>query len=433
MLADKVEPPAPAAAAHHRSAFFRQSGWLMLANSSAGMLMYVVHLLTNAKGFPAKEYGVFGTFLAVAMCVPTMPLQMVMAQQTARALATHRERELSGTIRLLWLGTFLVALVFSVGVLACQNAILARWEISNPAGLWVTLVVVLLSLWMPLFWGVLQGRQNFLWLGWSMISNGIGRAGIATMAVLVFGGWAAGMMTGVLLGLLFATGIGIWQTRDLWRTPALSFDWRSLLRQIIPLMLGFASFQFLFTADTMFVKAYFSGDQTGFYLSAGTLSRALMWLVGPLATVMFPRLVHSAVKSEKTNLMTLVLVGTAVMATVGAAGLSVLGPFAVKVVYPASYVQVAATVLPWYAGAMVPLAVANVLLNNLLARSSFKVVAPLCILAVGYAFALTRFHESLKMVLQTLGVANLLLLAICAWFTWTGAKSQAAPAEPLTP
>ena len=133
---------------------------------------------------------------------------------------------------------------------------------------------------------------------------------------------------------------------------------------------------------------------------------------------MFPKIVHSTAKAEKTNLMNVVLLGTAVLAACGAVGLSVLGPFVIKLVYKQSFVAVASAVLPWYAWAMVPLALANVLLNNLLARSSFKVVLPLCILAVGYAFALTRFHDSLVTVLKTLGICNLLMLAICAWFTW---------------
>jgi peptidoglycan biosynthesis protein MviN/MurJ (putative lipid II flippase) len=98
-----------------------------------------------------------------------------------------------------------------------------------------------------------------------------------------------------------------------------------------------------------------------------------------------------------------------------------------------SYVQVASTILPWYAFAMVPLGVANVLLNNLLARSSFKVVPALCVLAVGFAFAMSRFHDGttglvgLVKVLQTVGVCNLLLLAICAWYTW-GPSAKLAPA-----
>src|SRR5207249_2901786 len=112
------------------------------------------------------------------------------------------------------------------------------------------------------------------------------------------------------------------------------------------------------------VKSYFSPDEVGFYGSAGTLSRALMWLVGPLAAVMFPRIVHSTAKSEKTDIMGVVMLGTAILAIVGAIGLSVVGPFIVKIVYGQDWVSVAASVLPWYAGAMVPLALGNVLLNN---------------------------------------------------------------------
>jgi O-antigen/teichoic acid export membrane protein len=423
MLAEKVES-VPTAPAHQRGAFFRQSGWLMFANIAGGLLMWVVHFLS--KKVPESEYGVFVTLLAVAMCVPTMPMQMVMAQQTTRALITHRERELSGMIRLMWLGTLMVGIVLAVLTFVFQQTILQRWSISNPAGIWVTVGVVLLSLWMPMFWGVLQGRQDFMSLGWSMISNGIGRIGIAAIAVVIFGAAAAGMMTGVLMGLVFATSIGIWRTRDLWMGRALPFDWRLLLAQVVPLMLGFAAFQFLFTADTMFVKAYFTGEETAFYGSAGTLSRALMWLVGPLATVMFPRIVHSAAKSEKTNLMGVVLMGTAILAILGVACLTIVGPFVVRFVAKESYVAVATKVLPWYAGAMVPLALANVLLNNLLARSMFKAVLPLCILAVGYGFALTRFHSSLVQVLQTMGVANVLLLVICAFFTWRAGAATAS-------
>ncbi len=116
--------------------------------------------------------------------------------------------------------------------------------------------------------------------------------------------------------------------------------------------------------------------------------------------------------------MGMVLVGTAILAGLGALGLSVLGPWIVKLVYRASYVQAVSSLLPWYAFAIVPLALANVLLNSLLARSCFRVVPPLCVLAVAYALALTRFHDSLLTVLRILGGFNLMLLTLCAWFTW---------------
>ena len=285
--------------------------------------------------------------------------------------------------------------------------------------MWITLPACLVQLWLSIFWGVLQGQQNFLWLGWSMMLNGVGRVIIAFLAVkLAVGTYSAGMMSGVLLGLMAALVIALWQTRGLWLGPSLPFEWGSMLRQVVPLILGFAAFQFLFTADTMFAKAYFDADTVGFYGSAGTLSRALMWMVGPLATVMFPKIVHSAAKAEKSDLMGIVLLGTAILAILGALSLSVLGPFIVRLVSGPRFVQVAGSLLPWYAAAMVPLALANVLLNNLLARSFFKIVPGLCILAAGYAFALTHFHATPVMLLKTLGVFNLLLLLLCGWFTY---------------
>ena len=259
-----------------------------------------------------------------------------------------------------------------------------------------------------------------------MMLNGVGRLTAAAFAVLVLHVYATGMIAGVLVGLLVAIGIAAWHTRSLWQPRPRPFDWRSLIRQVFPLLLGFCGFQILFTADTLFVKAYFSSKETGLYLSAGTLSRALMWLVGPLAAVMFPRLVQSAAKSEKFDLTGLVLVGTALLSLAGAIGLTVLGPWVVKLVYTKDYVQVASAILPWYAGAMVPLAVANVLLNDLMARPTSKAAPAACVfaLAVVYAIALTRFHSSLTAVLQTLGICNLLLLGICGWFSWRGKQAS---------
>jgi len=305
-----------------------------------------------------------------------------------------------------------------VPALIFQGAILARWQITNPAGLWLVLPTILFSLWLPMFSGVMQGQQNFFWLGWQNIINSAGRLGLAAIAVLAFGGYAAGMFTGVCVGLGAAAGICIWQTRGLWSLPTAPFDRQNLLAQIIPLMLGFSAVQFFLSADTMFVQAYFPASQTAFYVGAGTLSRALMWVVVPLATVMFPKIVHAEARAEKSNLLKLVLLGTAILAAGGAAGLCVVGPFVVKLIYKGSYLAVASSLLPWYAWAMVPLALANVLVNDLMARSRFRIVPALLLLVGGYAFALTRFHDNFVMVLKTLGAFNLLLLGVCAWFAW---------------
>jgi O-antigen/teichoic acid export membrane protein len=422
MLAEQVQSP-PVTAETHRASFFRQSGWLMFATVAGGVFMTAVHFLSKA--LPVTAYGEFGVFLIAAMFIPAMPLQMVLAQQTAQALALRREHELSGIIRAAWLGTFLVWLVGAAVVLLFQGSILAHMKMSNPAALWLALPVLLFTTWLPMFYGVLQGQQNFLWMGWSMMANGVGRVGFAAFAVLALHCYASGMVTGMLGGLAAALVLAIWPTRSLWLASAVPFNWRLLLRQIIPLVLGFAVYQFLLTADTMVVKWRFAPAIAAFYLSAGTLARASTWLVGPLATVMFPKLVHAKARSEKTDLLGVVLLGTLIFSAGGATGLWVLGPWVVKFMFTPAFVTAATGLLPWYAWAVVPLALANVLLNNLLAHSHFKVVPALCVLAVGYAFALAHFNATPVMVIKVLGTGNLALLAVCAWYTWGGGKTKA--------
>jgi O-antigen/teichoic acid export membrane protein len=387
----------------------------MFANIAQGGMMYAVHLFS--KVIPEKEYALFGALLALTICVPTMPLQMVFAQQTAAALATGRKRQLAGMFRLAWVGITVLWALSAAAILLVQNQLIARWGIANPVALWVTLLVILASAWLPMFLGLLQGKQDFAWFGWAMILNGVGRVGAGALIVLVLGGYAAGIMTGALCGLVIAVGIGIWQSRSLWLTPSEPFDRRALLAQVLPLMVGFGACQFLMAADTMFVKAYLP-ENSECYVAAGTLSRALVWAVGPLTAVMFPRIVHSAARSEKSNVFGLALVLTAVIAIVGVIGLWLLGPWVVRLMAKPSYVEVTTQILPWYAAAMVPLCVANLLASNLLGKSQFRVVVPLVLLAVAYGVTLMFVHGSFIQVLQLLGAFNLALLGVCVLFTW---------------
>jgi O-antigen/teichoic acid export membrane protein len=419
MSTDKTEA-IPTVDHKPHAAFFRQSGWLMIANIAGGLMTLGVHPLN--KRIPDSEYTAFGVLLMVVSCLPTMPLQMVMAQQSALALATGRERQLSGLIRLAWLWTFIVWALGALAVLLFQKQIVAGWQLPDALGLWVTLPLILASLWLPMFGGVLQGRQDFFWLGWATIFGGTGRFVAAAILVLALGMGAAGMMAGAMLGVGLAAAIAIWRSRDLWRLRAEKFDAKGVLRQVLPLLFGFGACQFMFTADTMFAKAYFSPDAMKPYVAAGTMSRGLLWLVLPLAAVMFPKIVHASAKSEKSNLFGIVVVGTAVLSILGMLGLWLVGPLAVKILYKTGDLAGTMALIPWYAAAMVPLALANVMVNDLLARGRFMVVPFMVALALAYGFTLptmlNHFPGRLEVVLQTLGAFNLLLFGVCAWFTW---------------
>lgn len=142
----------------------------------AGFMSLSVHFLN--KVIPENEYSNFGVLLMVATCIPTMPLQMVFAQQAASTLASNRERQLAGMIRHGWFWTFALWLIAAVPVVLFRGKIVQGWHLANSLPLFVTLGVVLASMWLPLFSGVLQGDGR-------IFSGSAGRSCLAAFSARV--------------------------------------------------------------------------------------------------------------------------------------------------------------------------------------------------------------------------------------------------------
>jgi O-antigen/teichoic acid export membrane protein len=404
----------------HKMAFFRQSGWMMIATVASGVLMFLVH--GCSKKLSAEEYSAFATLIQVVnlMTIPALGLQMVFAQQTAASITEARRHQLVGTTRAVMRGTFCIWLAMLAVAVFGKSYLVSAFKLSGSMSLWLTVAVGLMMLWLPIFQGLLQGRQNFLWLGWVAIFNGMGRLAIGVGIVFLLHGNAAGLMVGVLLGLVAAVGTGFWQSRDLFRQTGAPFDWGPWFRLVVPFTIGAGAFQFIFSVDAIVVQNYL-GDKgaAGAYDFGGTLARAIVAFTGPLASVMFPKLVESAARSHKHtfNLMGLTLLGTTVLGAIAAICLPLITPLVVKFASKPEYVSIV-PLMALFSWAMVPLAMGNVLLNNLLAHSRFKVVPAVAALAVGYWIALQYFHDSYKTVLEVLGVFSTLFLLVCALFTW---------------
>ena len=166
---------------------------------------------------------------------------MIFAQQSALALATGRERQLAGMIRLAWLWTFIVW-VLARGGFCVPKANRRGWHLPDATGLWVTLLLILFSLWRPMFSGVLQGRQDFFWMGWSTILGGVGDLRKRNS------GAGAGLRRGGHDCRRAASGVGIalvsiWRSRDLWSLRSEPFDGKGMMKQVVPLMFGFGACQ----------------------------------------------------------------------------------------------------------------------------------------------------------------------------------------------
>jgi O-antigen/teichoic acid export membrane protein len=388
---------------------------MMAASVGSGVLMSLVHVFS--KFIPDSEYAAFGTLLQLLnwIAIPALGLQPTFAQQTSAATSEAHQRQLVGTVRAVLRGTFCIWLAIALATILWHNRLLAALKLSSPAAIWLMLFAGLLMLWVPIFQGLLQGRQNFLWLGWAAVFNGVGRLGLGALIVFLVTRSATGLMAAILLGQAAALAVGLWQNRDLRTEPSAPFESRAWLRRIVPLSLGYGASQFLFSADLIMVQTHLGS--TAPYVFGGTLARAIVLFTAPIVAVMFPKIVHSVTRNQKTDLMLLTLAVTALLGALAAVGLTFTAPLLIRLGSKTEYLSFV-PLIPWFAWSMVPLAVANVLLNNLMAHSRFKCVPALLAVAAGYWVALECYHDSFKTVIEVLGTFNLLFLAVCAWFTW---------------
>lgn len=407
-------------AARHKISFFRQSGWMVIATVTGGVFMSAVHVLAN-KMEPA-EYGVFFTLLRclILLGIPAAGLQTIFAQQAAATLTEEQSRRLAGATRSVVTGIFGLWLVLALLVLLFEKTLLSLLKIHNPAALWMTLAVALTTLWAPVLKGLLQGWQNFLGFGWVSILDGVARFLAVAAIVLYLGGQAAGAMTGAWLGQIVSILAGLAWTWRIFRGPGAAFAWGPWLGQVLPLTLGIGATMVLQSADVIFVQSiYPESIAPVLYMPAAMIGFALVQFTVPLASVMFPKIVHSLARSEKTDALRLTLLSTALLGGLAAIVCTIWPVLPLRILYfrNSAYWQ-AAPLVPWFVWGMLPLTLANVLIWNLLARARYAIVPWLMVVMAAYCTAMSYCQNSLLSVVQNLGVFSLITLGVAAWFTW---------------
>ncbi|MDX1951799.1 MAG: hypothetical protein SFY81_06420 [Verrucomicrobiota bacterium] len=410
-----------------RANFFRQSGWMIIANTVSGFFMAAVHPFASA--MPPGEYSVFFTLLRVftIFAIPAAGLQTIMAQQAAASSARNQEGTLAATLRQVLIATSVLWLLLVLITAFYHSTIVQKFQIANPMVLWVTLLTILLALWMPIFQGVLQGRENFLWLGWSMIFNGVGR--VVAIILIVWGlkGQATGAMTGAMCGVASAILIAFWPSRTMLHEKGDPVQINQWLGKTIWLICGIAPGLLLVNLDMIVIQSYFSREVTPYYAAGAMIGYALVTFTTPIAAVMFPKIVKSVVGAQKTDALFLAVLGTGILGGVGAIFCTFFPELPLRIIFfkNPDYIK-AAPLVPWFIWAFVPLTMANVLISNLLARERFAAIPLLALIGIAYPFALFSYMPigvklpafvAFERIVQILGFFSLALFTIALLFT----------------
>jgi O-antigen/teichoic acid export membrane protein len=420
---------------NRKSAFFRQSGWLVVATFTGGAFMAFIHPAVSKP--MGSDYSSFVALLRVVMFIgtPFVALQTIFARQAAAATDANHEQQLMASSRALLLTTFLVSLVFAIIVLFDAGPISRYLKLENRTALYFTLLVAVTGMGIPIFQGLLQGTHQFGGMGWVQITNGFGRLAMMLLFVVVIRGKAAGAMLAVLVSQLVTVSVGGTLTRKIWtHRPKVSFDWRGWFASAIPLSFGLATIQVMQTIDMLFVQGLFEKTQSTLYSGAMMTGFAIVQFIAPVALVMFARVAKSVAHKENSDSVGMTLAATIIFGCLAGIGCTILPRLPLRLMYfTTPEMWNAAPLVPWYAWALLPMTVANALVQNILAHGRYKAVLWLMLVPFVYAAALCieapalvqmpPFHAFVR-VIQTMGIASTVLCAIAAVFSRSRATAN---------
>lgn len=410
--------------------FFRQSAAMVVATVTGGLAMMLVHTVVVKRCGPAA-YAEFKALLSTFYILAAIGggLWTLFAQQTAAAGDDPgRLGEVAGAARrvaAVILGTWGL---LGVGVWATQDRLMALWKLSHVGSLWAAWLLGMLTLWVAIVRGVVQGRQNFLALGLLTICDGFGRLAAVLVIVTWLAATTAGAMWGAVVGCSAALIVGWLGARDFWGRPGRLSGWRGWLRGFVPLALAAGALQAFQQYDNMFWQALIPPDRVGewnlgaLYSPAQTVGFGLAQFTVPLALVMLPRIARSGTAGDAADSLRLTVRTTALMGGLVAVVCTGLPELPLRVMFfnqPAAWA--AAPVVPWIAWAMVAFTLANVYLNSLFAQRRFGVVPWVVVLAAAYVATLAGLRPVLlarepaaayRLGAQVLGGFNAALLVL---------------------
>jgi hypothetical protein len=410
------------------SGFLRQSSWMVVSTFTGGFLMLLVQTVAQKMG---QDYSSFVSLLRllISIGIPTVALQAIIARQAAAVTDEAGRQRLIATVRSLLVGTFTLWVICAIAVLVLIRPLSRHLNVSNPVAFYFLLAICLVGLWIPVAKGLLQGLHEFFGLGWVAICDGVGRFSVMLVVVLVFGGKVASAMFAVLIGQVLAISIGARLTRSIWNArPKVAFNWKPWLREYLPVTLGMGTVTLMTVIDMLFVEAVFPDkQQKNLYSGAMLTGFAIIQFIAPVALVMFARVAKSSARAERGDSLGMTLKATFLFGVLAGIGCTILPQLPLRVMYFHSpEMWKAAPLVPWFAWALLPWTMANVLVQNILAQGRFKAVLWLVLVPPIYAVAL-RLQASTLLTLKpfdgfihvivTLGLSNTALCLVAAWFS----------------
>jgi O-antigen/teichoic acid export membrane protein len=303
-----------------QSRLVRQNLVLFFGGLVAGIGGFVYHAIAGRVLGP-DVYGQVA-FLIAVYAVGTAPA-LILIVVLARYTATLTARGDAGVRSLMTRTIRLIAIPCLIAILF--TTLLAR-PVASFEHLRSTIPILILGFSIALIWqvaiprGILQGLQRFTALSLNLSLELVVRTA-AVLALLAAGYAVSGAMAAVLLGLIFAFGLGLYTLRDHFAGTATRVRLRVMAGFSVTAAAGIIGVQILYNQDVILAEHYLTSHGGGIYGGLNKIGTILYFLTLSVSQVLFPRVVEAVAKEEHPGRILLSSAG--LLALLGAGALLV--------------------------------------------------------------------------------------------------------------
>lgn len=242
------------------------------------------------------DFGVLATLLAVCnlIALASSPLQSALC----RSIALESNHWDPNRIRGMTRAVLSQLVLWYTPIVVVAALLLAVWFHNYLTTLCVLFLYCYCSVILMVPRAVMHGTSQFAGLAANLVVDGVVRACVSVVLVLQFS-HAAGAAIGYFVGSVAALISGMWQTRSLWLAPSTNHGIDGFWRDAAPLWSITCYYICIQNLDLVAAGYFLSTQETGEFAAAVAVSKMLLVLMTPVASVLLPRVAW--IKSQEGN------------------------------------------------------------------------------------------------------------------------------------
>lgn len=280
--------------------FVRGSILLVVMFGVYNILNYVFQM-SMARMLGPADYGILAVLMSIVyiFSIPSEAIQTVVSRYTS---AFNIRNEL-GKIKDLLIRGIKNAAIFAVilfVIFLFVSFFLSEWLRVDFFILALTGVIIFFSFLSPITRGVMQGRKEFMKMGFNLVSESLLKILLAITLVIV--GWKVyGAMGGVVLAALAAFILSFVVIKEVLASKRKKVDFGKIYSYNLPSLVAITSIVLMYSLDIILARRFFSPEIAGQYAFVSLIGKAIVFANLAIGKAMFPLTSESFEKGKDTR------------------------------------------------------------------------------------------------------------------------------------